>query len=253
MAIADYISTNQVFTSEELFRACGDNQTSANLLSRAVKSGTVTKVRRGLYVSNFGAFSTKDVSTYTIAEKAFDNPVFANASALELYGVSHNVIRSLVVCYASKPQSFTWQGIKFIALKRPKELEVRTYKGHLVTSREQTFIDCINRPELSGGLENVARSVSGLTLYLNHCIELASKHSRVSLQRCMVILKLLQAGDAKINDYYDSLKLAPYKSNCWIGLESSHYDKQFDSQYRVYYPKWLEEVCYEEAVDGYFL
>ncbi|HMR50107.1 MAG TPA: type IV toxin-antitoxin system AbiEi family antitoxin domain-containing protein [Arachnia sp.] len=169
MAIQDFLVTHHVFTTAEFSRAFPNSQTDRNLLSRAVHSGKVERVRRGVYVSKTGPFSRTSASPFDIAEAVAGDAAFAYASALQLHGVLHNLTRRVQFWTVHKLTSFTYDSQDY-APHHPRRQTVETQtlftpsgRTYRVTTREQTLLDCLDRPGLAGGPENLLRSLSGLS------------------------------------------------------------------------------------------
>ena len=131
----------------------------------ALASGTVERVRRGLYVSNAPVFESKVPDPYEVVVALDDDAVLSYHSALEALGVAHNVsfachFRSNVV-----RSSFSYDGVAYLPHDDKKAVLTQKIRGRafgsvLCTTREQTFFDCLKHPEWSGGIEEVVRSLS---------------------------------------------------------------------------------------------
>jgi predicted transcriptional regulator of viral defense system len=169
VAIREYLSTHQVFTRAQFARAFPDSVTDRNLLARAMRSGGVDRVRRGVYVSKTGQYAHTEADPFDVAVAVSADAVFCYLSALELYGTVHNVV-TVILFYANhRIAAFEYAGRTY----RPRHLpahRVHTQallrasgRRYQVTSKEQTLIDCLARPALAGGYENLLRSLSGLT------------------------------------------------------------------------------------------
>jgi predicted transcriptional regulator of viral defense system len=167
MSVRRYLETTPVFTITE-FKEQFPTVTSYNLLVRAEKAGRITRVRRGLYVSNTGRYIDTQQNRYRIAAKLAEDTVFAYQSALALLGVAHNV--TFLVQYYSKEKikTFSFQGNSYKQYTIPtnSEIDVQTlnsasYGDIVVTTKEQTLIDCLSYVGRAGGAEALLRSLSG--------------------------------------------------------------------------------------------
>lgn len=151
VAIQDFLVTHHVFTTAEFSRAFPNSQTDRNLLSRAVHSGKVERVRRGVYVSTADPFSRTSASPFDVA-------AFACTSALQLHGVLHNLTRRVQFWTVHKLTSFTYDNQDYIPHRpRRRTIETQTLftpsgRTYCVTTREQTLLDCLDQPSLVDGL-----------------------------------------------------------------------------------------------------
>jgi len=181
MGIKDYLDEHRVFTARDFTEAFPGSVTDRNLLMRAVQSGKVDRVRRGLYVSKAGQFSHSEASVFDVATAAADDAIFCYLSALQLYGVLYNVVFVTQFYTAHKIARFTYAGQGY----RPEPMPVRTLipshttepdpsnplawrmqmlasgASYRVTTREQTVLDGLASPGRVGGPENLLRSIGG--------------------------------------------------------------------------------------------
>lgn len=243
MAIKRYIETHEVFRTDDLLNECGNTQSNRNLLSRAVKNGLVDCVRRGVYVSRTGRFVGVSPNRFAIAVVLFPEAVFAYQSALELYEVAHNITPRLVTVFGNKRDSVEYNGIKFESYTAPKDLETRWLGiGRTATSPAQTFVDCIQQPSRALGVENCLRSISGLHVDAETCLELAATRDRATLIKVACILDLLGASEQR-PEAFERARAQVGKGYYVLGIYNDRTDKVFNAKWRVYLPleaeSWL--------------
>jgi predicted transcriptional regulator of viral defense system len=172
MAITEYLNSHHVFNIADFKEAFPDSVTDRNLLARAVKNGKVERVRQGLYVSRTDRFFDAEPDTVSIAQKSVNDAVFCYLSALKLHGVLHNITFYTQFYTSHQLLPFAYGGITYKPLssgRRQIETErlfAPNQTNPEVTTREQTVIDCLSRPTLAGGPENLLRSLGGY-LYLD--------------------------------------------------------------------------------------
>jgi predicted transcriptional regulator of viral defense system len=164
MKFSDYISHHQVFTTAELMACCDSPTAAEEQLRLAVRSGYVERVRRGLLVSNYGRFEGAAVDPFAVVMAADGNAVVSYHSACEMHGVAHNVSFACQFRSNRVKTPFTFRGVDYTPcgsvgdtmskLVRSGDASVR------VATREQTIVDCLDRPGLAGGAEEAVRSVS---------------------------------------------------------------------------------------------
>ena len=164
MKFSDYISHHHVFTTAELIANCDSPAAAEEQLRLAVRSGSVERVRRGLLVSNYGRFEGAAVDPFAIVVAADGDAVVSYHSACEMHGVAHNVSFACQFRSDHVKTPFTFRGVDYAPcgsvgdasskLVRSGDVSVR------VTTREQTIVDCLDRPGFAGGAEETVRSVS---------------------------------------------------------------------------------------------
>lgn len=190
MAIKDYLNTHHVFNMRDFKGAFPESVTDLNLLSRAVRSGKVDRVRSGLFVSRSERFHDVEPSPFAIASKAVDDAVFCYMSALQLHGLLHNVINLTQFFTRHRLPRFSYKGQIFsplLAAGRSFELQrlMSQESGSFpVTTKEQTVVDCLSHLSLAGGPENLLRSLAAINyLDTDKAVELASKTNKSTCAR----------------------------------------------------------------------
>ena len=141
-------------------------------LAKLIERGDIARPRRGLYVATWGSGaegSMKIADRYTIASKVREEYYLGFHTALELHGCAYSWFNSVTVCLSPSAQfrPFEFQGSTFNpALTSLPRLgtEVIDRNGHQVTisNPSRTFVDCLDRPHLAGGWEEVLKSLVSL-------------------------------------------------------------------------------------------
>jgi len=169
MAISGFLNTHHVFNKREFNSAFPDSVTDANLLARAIASGKVERVRRGLYVSCADRYKGIKPSPYDVASKSTDDAAFCYLSALELHGVLHNITWNTQFYTHRRIPDFEYDQQSYLPQPPGSRLVISEEKLipsrsiYRVTTKEQTVVDCLYRMSLAGGPENVLRSFSGFS------------------------------------------------------------------------------------------
>jgi predicted transcriptional regulator of viral defense system len=156
----------RVITTREAIEAHGDAAGARKLLVSLARKGYLLRVMRGLYGAVPPEFAGTDheIDRYIVASRAGrDRGALAFHTALELHGVA-NASLSEVYCLATErihPLSFQGVEYRFVSTSElfGTTRVVRQGVGVTVTDRERTFLDCIRRPELAGGLSEMLRSL----------------------------------------------------------------------------------------------
>jgi len=170
-----FLERNEVFTLQE-FLGSVDHTVSertryANLVN-AVRRGQAYRVRRGLYVSNVGAYRDRVPNVFLVAAKAAPDAVVSHHSALELQGAAHTPLRTVYFTSERRLAAFQARGYRFARLAPPRRLShsdlfsgVATARSGdalvPVTTRERTLVDCLRDVGAAGGLEELLRSLGG--------------------------------------------------------------------------------------------
>lgn len=173
MSVQAYLEKHPVFTLDEFRDEMGTGHSAYNLLTRAVRQGLADRVMRGVYISRAGRFAEEEPDPYLVAAAVAADVVMVYHSALELHGLAHSPSRRIQFVTLRTPPKFTYRDFEFRRYEPPKSHSasdgvqsttlVRRPEGVVrVTTRERTLVDCVNRMDLSGGLEEALRSLAAL-------------------------------------------------------------------------------------------
>ncbi len=183
MSIEKFFYGHPVFRLETLVAwkaGHGSNKRPAvhRLMQYHLSSGRLLRVKRELYavIPPNMTVETMSVDPYFIAGLATNDSVLAYHTALELFGVAYSSFEQFCYLSKQKTKAFEFQGRLFqpVALSESLRsadndgLEVETINRQgidlRVTSLARTFVDVLNRVELSGGWEEVVRSISHIAV-----------------------------------------------------------------------------------------
>lgn len=196
LSTAQFFQAHPVFTTSEFYdflqhRGSSENpQTRRNLLQYFRRRGAISPIRRGIYFSVPPGSDQKSypVDGYLLAAKLAEDAVLSYHAALELHGRSYSVHNQFPYLTKKHPAGriFTFQGMQFRSVEPPTGL-VRAGKEDFgiskvdrlgqdvrVTSLERTLVDVIDRPKLSGGWEEIWRSLETIPYFdIDQIIEYA--------------------------------------------------------------------------------
>lgn len=161
------------------------------LIQHYLKSGRLLRVRRELYavIPPNVTVDSVSVDPYLIAGKVTSDSVVSFHTALELLGVAYSSFEQFTYVSARKTKPFEFQGQRFQPVVTPLnlranddalfEVEMVNRQGVNinVTSLSRTFVDILSRVELSGGWEEVMRSISNIAVLnidrlIDYCLKL---------------------------------------------------------------------------------
>lgn len=180
----DFFRKHPIFTAAEFARhvsSVGDAgpRAAEASLGYHLKTGRLVHVRRGLYavVSPGTNPDSFPVDPYLVASCLAPDAVISHHSALEFHGVAYS-INTRMIYSASRPTApFTYRSQSFCGTRFPDAL-VRSGDKFIgvidaeragmklrVTGLERTFVDIMDRPDLSGGWEEVFRSLEAVEFF----------------------------------------------------------------------------------------
>ena len=193
MKIQAFLSNRPAFTFEEFreFLAAKDSRnvkTHRALLWHYLKTGRILRVRRGLYVTVPPGLTPESspVDPYLVTAKMSKDAVLAYHTALELHGKAYSVYTMSVYLTRLATRPVTFRGHRYRGLPFPKTLRAKKQEAfgvelvdraglHVrVTSLERTLVDVVDRPSVSGGWEEIWRSLESVEFFdLDKVVEYA--------------------------------------------------------------------------------
>ncbi|MFN7096137.1 MAG: hypothetical protein ACK4PR_01045 [Gammaproteobacteria bacterium] len=166
-------------------------------LYRYCKQNKLTNVRRGLYVVNSTqTFHSNIINPLLVAGKATDDSVLAYHSALESHNIAYTDFNEHTYLTSVQTSDFDFQNQHYRAILN-KNLNAHNLSQCIEpinimgikiyrTSLERTIVDVLDKPEISGGWEEVFRSLERITIFKP---ELTIEYA-ISLNKANIIAKL---------------------------------------------------------------
>jgi predicted transcriptional regulator of viral defense system len=174
-----FLASRSLFTREELSSALEGRRpaTIAAHLTRWRREGRILRVKNGLYVRRApGVAEADDVAPDFIALAARMAPDAAASyhTALEAHGCAQSLFDRLTFVTWTRVKPVEFARRRFVPVRPRAPLADRAKgerwvevhdRGGLevrVTSLERTVVDVLDRPSLSGGIDEVWRSLAGV-------------------------------------------------------------------------------------------
>lgn len=170
---------------------------------RLLRAGRIRRIRRGLYFIPSEDRRGRRPNRLAVASKVRPDGFLGYLAALEFYGANYPLSVYLVRTSVAREDyfdPFENEGIRFEAtiVKDTKSEIIRSPLGTTgysvrVSSRERTFLDCLERPGLVGSWESVFKSLSRLRgVDLGRLLSLLQERDEQTLVRKTgLILELL--------------------------------------------------------------
>jgi predicted transcriptional regulator of viral defense system len=179
MSLPDYFAVHPVFTREELVRhltETGEGNPNASTVRALLRyhqaTGRILSVRRGLFatVAPGSTPSSAPVDAYLVGALGCPGGVLAYHAALELHGLAYSTFEEVQVLVPRHQRGWSYRGVEYRPVQARESLGdvaltlgVETMDRHginlQVTTVTRTLVDVLDRPDLSGGWEEVWRSL----------------------------------------------------------------------------------------------
>jgi predicted transcriptional regulator of viral defense system len=184
MKYEKFFRENPVFSGEELtsyLLSRGDVSSRAKevLLAYHIEAGHLISIRRNLYavVPRGADYSSYAVDSLLIAAKLRKDAVLSHHTALEFYGYGYSVQQHFTYTASRPLNSFVFRGHLFRGVRFPRSLSREKQDNFgvatvdrlgmeiRVTVLERTLVDMLNRPDISGGWEEIWRSLEAVEFF----------------------------------------------------------------------------------------
>lgn len=217
-------------------------------VANLVRQGKLLRIRRGLYLG-IPLYRTNDSSPQfdkflVIAKFRKGQGIVTYHGALELYGCAYNSFSEILIGVRSYFHPFKVGTIRYKPTSLPKpELGIVDHRltkedTVRVTSRERTFIDCLNHVDYVGGWEECLKSLESLggIKYSNLLTLLKSiPHKQLLLRRIGFILEILR--DRSI--YYEALPSQALKViEKFLSPSKLYIDRTLRLEENEFIPRW---------------
>ena len=190
----------RVFTLQDLQKATGIAlQTLVAMVYRWQKQGLIVAVRKGLYCAVDLASGDAVADRYEIGSKISETAHIAYHTALEFHGLAHQPFYRAYIMSSSRFRAFDFEGINYEYCRETiGEAGVYTPLGNpkvRVTDVERTLVDCIDRLNRCGGIEELLHCMEGISLLDEKKIrEYLDMYDKTFLyQKTGFLLELVQA------------------------------------------------------------
>ncbi|MFP4232162.1 MAG: hypothetical protein ACLFRR_09990 [Spirochaetaceae bacterium] len=179
--LSTFFATHAVFTVDDLTqylaeRGSTNQNTRKSLLTYYRSKGRIISIRRGLYATVPLGHDpeTYAVDPYLVAAKLADDAVLAYHTALEYQGKAYSSYRRVTYTSQARAQTTEFQRHEYVqvpvphALRDAQEAMFGVDSHHRegvevrVTGFERTFVDVLDRPDLTGSWEEVWRSLESI-------------------------------------------------------------------------------------------
>lgn len=224
----------RIFQLKDVEKLVGNLNTAKDLLQNYKKQQLISQVRRDLYVVTNLATKTSLATKFEIAGKITPTSYLSYQSALEFHGLAHQVFFDVWVSSGSRFNTFKFEGIEFQYCDSKSMAGVISANANSfirVTNLERTVIDCVDKIERCGGIEELIQCFSLIT-YLDEelLLDYLEEYGKQFLyQKAGFILEYFRQ-EVKLSDhFFETCKREMGKSTRYLTdpSESTYYFKKW--------------------------
>lgn len=159
----------KLFELKDIIALTGKERSGQELLRNYAKRGLVVQIRRNLYSVTDLATKATTANKYEIGSHISSSSYISYHSALEYHGIAQQVFYYLSISSNTRFNDFDFENRHYAYCKSniPVGIESPSMDSLVkVTDLERTIIDCLDRLNRAGGLEEFIHSLAMIT-YLN--------------------------------------------------------------------------------------
>lgn len=208
-------------------------------VKKLIEDGRVSKIKNGLYATVNPITGDIFANRFEIASALFDSACVAYHSALEFHGLGNQVYSEVYVFADDRNIPFEYGGLeyKFFLPKIKGGISCLEHNAPIVvTNLERTLVDCLDRIDLAGGVEELVTAINGIT-YLNEELLTAclKEYNKKVLYKKTGFLLSLFKGDLLSQSFFELCK-TNLSSRIDDISENKMLPRRTDKEWGIVYP-----------------
>jgi predicted transcriptional regulator of viral defense system len=235
----------KIFDKSAVVALTGSESAAKEILRQYKKKGFVAQIKRDVYaVTELTGYGTV-ASKYEIAGNITPSSYLSYHSAMEYYGFFNQVFNDIYVSSVERFNSFDFEGLGYTFLRSQSvEGVVNPVTDPLVrlTDLERTIVDCLNRIDLCGGLEELVQCLSMITFVDEEKLlkYLDVFHKQVLYQKAGFVLQYFQKEMKLSESFFNHCKSK-------IGKSTRYLTDKYDSD--TFFKEW--NLCAPKNILSY--
>lgn len=234
----------RIFTLNELAKAInGKIKSVTGLLARYRQQGWIMQIRRNTYCMVDIASGGPVCDKFEIGSHLSETACIDYHTALEFHGLAHQPFNEVFVKSKSRFTPFTFREVDYTYCRQIKDVVgMITPKGNpyiKVTDLESTLLDCFDRIDRAGGLEELLHCMEGVVLVNEEKLinYLAAYNKTFLYQKTGFLLESIKE-QANISEAF--IALCREKGAINVKWLTNNYESDtFVNKWRMYVPKEL--------------
>lgn len=162
----DFYLSQALFRTQEILDNFTNERSMQVKLKALTENGRIEKIKNGLYATVNSLTGDIFASRFEIASALFENACVAYHSALEFHGLGNQMFSEVQVFTEKRYNPFMYNGLEYKFFSYTAKGGIMRLEQNaeiVVTNLERTIVDCIDRIDLAGGLEELVTALNGIT------------------------------------------------------------------------------------------
>ena len=241
----------RIFTLSDLSDPLGRSVSSlASMLQRWQRQGLAMQIRRNLYCMVDPVSGQPTMSKYEIGSRLAASAYISYHTALEFHGIAHQPFNEVMVSCKSRVTPFSFDNIDYNIFHDKIGTEgVITPKGNplvRVTDLERTLLDCFDRIDRAGGIEELLHCMEAVVLLdENKLYDYLKLYNKSFLyQKTGFLLEQIKDRSHISDEFIDTCRIMGKNHVKW--LTNSDESDTFIKEWQLYVPQLItNEKVYE--------
>ena len=192
--LLDKLAEKKIFSIKDAEKITSTNKNVLKVIfSRLEKSGWIERIEKGKYmIIPLGAKKGKfTLHEFIIGSFLVDLSIISYWSALNYYGFTEQIPKTVFIQTTArkKKQTLTIFGVDYKIIRMKPEKIFGTDKvwfenlSILITNKEKTIIDCLDKPQLCGGIIEVIKAIKSNDYDIDRLIQYSRKINNTGVIR----------------------------------------------------------------------
>lgn len=229
------IQNKRFVSGKEMFQNIPNKETASSLLYKYKKRNIIAQIRKNVYLPTNPQDGFIDENKYEIACNSVPESYISYHSAMEFYGLQNQVFNRIYISAPKRFRSFEFDHVEYMYAPDKFQEGVVKFEGKkeniYVTDIERTMIDCVDRLDLAGGLEELIYNLELIdTVDESNILHYLSIHNKqIMYQKAGFILSFFKEQMNLSNKFFDIC-------NAKIGKSVRYLTDKYES--KIYIPEW---------------
>lgn len=230
----------KIFNLNDVVSVTGNERTAKGLLSRYLKRALIIKIRRNLYSVTELSSGVASANHFEIASNISPTSYVAYHTAIEYHGIAHQQFFEVYVASESRFKNFEFENINYLYChsKIFDGVETPPLNSKIkVCNLERTIVDCLDRIDRVGGLEELIRALAMVKIVREDLLLFYLKlYNNAFLYKKVGFVLDYFRQDYKLTDAF-FLICQSNRNNSINYLTTPQESNLFNNEWRLYAPK----------------
>ena len=147
------------FSLQDVIDMVGEQSAVKYLVNDYQRKGYIDRIHRNLYTVMDTETEEPVLTRYQIGSRLFSDAYISHRSAFEVWGFAPQAGNEVFVATETRFTDFRYNGVFYRRVLRRAGADTEWISGTMVTSLEQTVVDCIHSFEGIAGLEQIVECI----------------------------------------------------------------------------------------------